>query len=152
MSEFRQRQHELNEHVQLFAKLSQMPERLTEKDLQRAIYLMSRAAEDLGRLMDARLPGCVCRRIEDENYSRLVYEKTCTHHSSLFHQEKALEEGYAKAEKALKDEARMKLVAAALSGAAGLCETTNDLDDEDLAKRAISIADETIRRITTEVG
>ena len=79
---------------------------------------MSYAAADLGRLMNARLPGCICRRIEDEHYSRLVYEKTCTHHSSLFHQEKSLEEGYAKAEKVLKDEPRMRVIIAALTGAA----------------------------------
>lgn len=146
MSGFRQRQHELNEHVQLFAKLSPMPERLTEKDLQRAIYLMSRAAEDLGALLDARLPGCTCRRIEDDNYSRLIYEKTCTHHSSLYHQEKTLEERYAKAEKTLKDEARMKLITAAISGAAFQVPQDAGL----FSRNALEIADDVIRRLLEE--
>jgi hypothetical protein len=60
----------------------------------------------------------------------------------------SLKAEYTKMEKGLKNEARMRLVAAVLSGAAGLPNDVDALDDEDLAKRAIAIADATIRQIT----
>ena len=58
---------------------------------------------------------------------------------------------YAKMEKALKNEARMKLVAAALSGTAGLRPDAEAIDQHGrnlYVENALEIADAAIRRIT----
>jgi len=57
-----------------------------------------------------------------------------------------LKADYKKMEKTLKDEARMKLVAAALSGTAGLSPIDHAPDH--LAITAIDIANDVIRRLT----
>ena len=64
----------------------------------------------------------------------------CFHHSQLYQLRETLKADYAKMERTLKNEARMKLVAAALAGAATLPNYTA----HDYAKRAVEIADETI--------
>lgn len=153
---FRTRARELRAFAERMAPLAKMPDRVTGADLQLAAELANKAAASLDELLEARLPGCICRLIENDNYSYLDYAEACRHHGNLFVQERQLKEGYAKAEKALKNEARMKLVAAALSGTAaahgtgdvpaGWTSVTGPAAGA-LVERAIAIADEAIKRI-----
>src|SRR5271163_864618 len=146
---FRKRARELRTCAELVGTLTQMPDRATEKDFQQAADLMAGAANDLVALLEATPPGCICRRIEHDNYSYLDYAEGCLHHRQLYVMRESLKADYAKMEKALKNEARMKLVAAALSGTA----TLRDLRDptagaENVVERALVIADEVLRRVT----
>lgn len=146
---FRKSAHDLKGCADLIRDLTRMPDRATEKDFQQAADLMARAADDITELIKAQLPGCICRRIQDDGYDYLDYAGNCRHHRDLYLHRESLKADYAKIERALKNETRMKLVAAALSGTAGR-PSDPDLDDDDLVKRAIAIADEAIRRITQE--
>jgi hypothetical protein len=146
---FSKRALELNDHAQFLENLvrigaiSYMPDHATEKDLRQAADLMRGAAIHLEELVSATPTGCICRHIENDNYSYLDYAEACLHHRQLYVLRESLKKDYAKMEKALKNEARMKLVAAALSGSAAVF-----VDDDILVQRAIVIADATIRRIT----
>lgn len=157
---FRTRARELRAFAERMAPLAKMPDRVTGADLQLAAELANKAAASLDELLEARLPGCICRLIENDNYSYLDYAEACRHHGSLFAQERQLKEGYTKAEKALKNEARMKLVAAALTGAATRHDTSEAPAGwtsvtgpavETVVERAITIADATIKRIAGDM-
>jgi hypothetical protein len=60
------------------------------------------------------------------------------------------EKHYEDAEKKLKDEVRVRLVAAALSGTAGAVLVTADLEVEDVVDGALQIADRAIWALTKE--
>lgn len=140
----RQRIDALNENAKSADDLAKVPDRILPTDLSNAAALMRGAALDMRELMEAKLPGCVCRRIDHDDYSYLVYSIDCRHHHQLHVLMEKLKTDYAKMEKALKDEARMKLVATALTG-------TTSLAMQDLSvfsRNAIAIADETIARLT----
>ena len=147
---FNKRIDQLNEGAQLIEDLARMPDRATEKDFRQASDLMRGAASDLVELVKAPLMGCVCQRVENDNYSYLDYAESCVHHRQLYALREKLREDYAKMEKELKNEVRMKLVVAALSG------TAVPLDSRDtptagsalVVARALAIADEALRQIT----
>jgi len=149
---YRNRARELQACAELVGKLTQMPDRASQKDFQQAAKLMEGAASDLEELVTAQPAGCSCRRIRDDNYDYLDYHEGCLHHRQLYLMREALKADYAKMEKALKSEVRMKLVAAALTG------TATPMDHRDLpiagiepvVARAIAIADEAIRTITAD--
>jgi hypothetical protein len=143
---FSKRAHDLRGCAQLIKDLTRVPDRATEKDFRQAADLMTGAASDLDELVKATPPGCVCRRIENDNYNYLDYAEACLHHRQLYTLRESLKAEYAKMERVLKNEARLKLVAAALTGAA----LALDLDVDDVTKRAVWIADEAIRRIAQE--
>ena len=144
---FSKRSRELNERARLVDDLARMPDRATENDFRQAADLMRGAASDLDELASATPTGCVCRRIENDNYSYLDYHEECLHHRQYYFLREKLKEDYAKMEKALKDEARMKLVAAALSGSAGMAP--NDVRElSTFAENVLEIADSVIRQIT----
>lgn len=149
---FRKRAKDLHGCAQLVKDLTRMPDRATEKDFRQAADLMTGAADDITELVKARLPGCICRRIENDNYSYLDYDEACAHHRELHLIRESLKAEYAKMERALKNEARMKLVTAALSGAAVLQDSRDKTTAAvgTLVEGAIAIADEAIRRITQE--
>ncbi len=145
---FRSRARELRAFAERMTPLAKMPDRATGADLQLAADLATKAADSLDELLKAKPPGCNCRLIEDDNYSYLDYAESCLHHRQYFFLREKLKADYAKMEKALKNEVRMKLVAAALSGSAGL-EPKDLLDHQDqLVQNAIMIADEVIRQLT----
>ena len=144
---FRNRARELRAFADRMAPLAKMPDRATAADLQLAADLATKAADSLDELLKARPAGCNCRLIEDDNYSYLDYAESCLHHGALFLREKQLKEGYAKAERALKNEMRMRLVAAALSGTAAVRLVTGVVPAERVVERAVAIADEEIRQI-----
>jgi hypothetical protein len=144
---FSKRSRELIERAQIVEDLSRVPDRMTEKDFRLATDLMRGAASDLEELIKATPPGCICRRIENDNYSYLDYAEDCIHHRQYYCLREQLKADYAKMEKALKNEVRMKLVAAALSGTAVPLKHDNPTPDT-VVLRALAIADETIRRIT----
>ena len=144
---FRTRARELRAFADRMTPLAKMPERATAADLQLAADLATKAADSLDELLKARPPGCVCRLIEDDNYSYLDYAEGCIHHRQYYLLREKLKADYAKMEKLLKNEVRMKLVATALAGSASLPEEDSP-DNDDIAKRAIAIADEVIRQIT----
>lgn len=145
---FRTRARELRAFAERMTPLAKMPDRATSADLQLAADLATKAADSLDELLKARPPGCNCRLIEDDNYSYLDYAESCLHHRQYHLLREKLKADYAKMEKALKNETRMKLVAAALSGSAGI-EPKELLDHQgQLVQNAIAIADEVIRQIT----
>ncbi len=146
---FRKRATDLRNCADLVGRLTEIPDRATQKDFHQAANLMAGAANDLEELVKGSLPGCICRRIQDENYDYLNYAEGCRHHGQLYVMREGLKANYAKMESALKNEVRMKLVAAALAGTAGL-SSGDDRDEDHLAKRAIAIADEAICRIARE--
>ena len=147
---FRNRARELRAFADRMGPLAKMPDRVTAADLQLAADLAAKAADSLDELLKARPAGCNCRLIEDDNYSYLDYAESCLHHRQYYLLREQLKADYAKMERKLKNEVRMKLVAAALSG------TATPMDHRDLpiagvepvVERAIAIADEAIRRIT----
>lgn len=154
---FRNRARELRAFAERMTPLAKMPDRATGADLQLAAELATKAAEHIEELVKAKPSGCICRHIENDNYSYLDYAKECIHHGQLYSLSEHLKADYAKMEKALKNEARMKLVAAALSGTAvsfnsrdtpaGWTNITGPAV-EIVVERAVAIADETLRRIT----
>lgn len=141
---FRSRISDLHLRAKLVENLAQVPDRAKEKDFHDIADLLKKTASDIEELIDAKLPGCICRRIDHDDYSYLVYAEECRHHHQLHAQTEKLKTDYAKMEKTLKNEARMKLVASALAGTAG--RAPQDLAG--FANNAIAIADETIARLT----
>lgn len=144
---FSRRARELRAFAERMVPLAKMPDRVTAADIQLAAALATKAASDLDELVSAKPTGCICRHVQDDNYSYLDYAEECLHHRQYYFLREKLKADYAKMEKALKNEVRMKLVAAALSGTAIIPEEDAP-DREDMVKHAIKIADETIRRIT----
>lgn len=145
---FSRRASELRAFADRMSPLAKMPDRATSADIQLAADLAKKAADDLDELVEATPPGCICRRIENDNYSYLEYAEDCIHHRQYHFLREQLKADYAKMEKALKNEARMRLVAAALTGTAGLPNDDDDPGADDLTERAIAIANEAIRQIT----
>ena len=131
--------NELRTQASLLNTLAKVPERASEKDLLGASDTMFLAASALDALMRARPEGCVCDLIDDRY---LAYHASCVHHGHLHVTLEALKAEYTKLEKTLKDETRLKLIAGALAGTAGLEPSAT------LAKKAIEIADEVIRQVT----
>ena len=140
---FSRRAWELRAFADRMGPLAKMPDRVTSTDIQLAADLANKAASDLDELVRATPTGCTCRRIENDNYSYLDYAEGCLHHRQYYLLREQLKADYAKMEKVLKNKARMKLVAAALSGSA-----TSAADLNHYVKQAVAIADETIRCIT----
>jgi hypothetical protein len=130
------------------APLAKMPDRATSADIQLAADLATKAASDLDELVKATPPGCICRRIENDNYSYLDYAEDCIHHRQYYFLREQLKADYAKMEKVLKNEVRMKLVAAALSGTAGMEAKEDQIGRNAFVENALEIADAAIRRIT----
>ena len=141
---FSSRVRELKERAKLVEDLGRIPDRAKEKDFRDLGELLKKTASDIEELVDAKLPGCICRRIDHDDYSYLVYATECRHHHQLHALTEKCKADYAKMEKTLKDEARMKLVTSALTGTA--CMAPQDLPG--FANNAIAIADETIARLT----
>jgi len=143
---FRTRSRELIDRAKKLEDLGKMPDRAVELDFRQAGELIRGAAADIQELVDAKLPGCVCRRIDHDDYSYLDYSLECRHHHQLHALSEKLKADYKKMEKTLKDEVRMKLVAAALSG------TARDRDEamtvDQIGINAIEIANDVIRRLT----
>jgi hypothetical protein len=142
---FSKRARELAERAKRLEDLGKMPDRAVELDFRQAGEMMRGAAADIQELIEAKLPGCICRRIDHDDYSYLDYSLECRHHHQLHALTEKVKADYKKMEKVLKDEIRMKLVAAALSGA--VRDDSNSTNAQ-LATDAIEIADEAIRRLT----
>ena len=144
---FSKRARELNERARLTEDLARMPDRATADDFRHAANLMRGAASDLEELVKATPPGCICRRIENDNCNYLDYAKDCIHHRQYYFLREQLKADYAKMEKALKDEVRMKLVTDALQA-----QTVHSNDPtEGMARLAIELADEVLRQLGSEV-
>ncbi len=126
--------------------LAELPDRLTKKDVEAAAKALRDAADDIDGLARAKPSGCICRHIEDDNYSYLHYDERCYHHGDLVRRTAAIKNDYEKAEKRLRDEVRMKLIVAALPGATAL----PDLNKEEAARVAIDAADAVIRQLLSE--
>ena len=127
--------------------LAKMPDRATSADIQLAADLATKAAADLDELASATPAGCVCRRIENDNYSYLDYVESCIHHRQYYLLREKLKEDYAKMERVLKNEVRMKLVIAALQAQT----VRSNEPDARMAKLAIKLADEVLRQLGSEV-
>jgi hypothetical protein len=156
---FRTQARELRSFAEKMSPLAKMPDRVNADDVKLVAELATKAADSLDELLEGALPGCICRRIHNDNYSYLNYAESCVHHGSLFALEQRLKEDYAKMEKVLKNELRVRLVAAVLSGTAAPPQasvTSKNWWEEPevgpsiggLVKRAIAIADTTIRQLT----
>lgn len=143
---YRKRAHDLHGCAQLIKDLTRVPDRATEADFRQVADLMTDAANDLNELIKATPPGCICRRIENDNYSYLDYAEGCLHHRQLYALSESLKADYIRMEKALKDEARMRLIAAALTGSAVNPQNTSI----GAVKYAIAIADEALQQVVTE--
>ena len=124
-----------------------MPDRATSADIQLAADLATKAADDLEELIAATPAGCVCRRIENDNYSYLDYVESCIHHRQYYLLREQLKADYQKLEGVLKNEVRMKLVIAALQAQT----VRSNEPDESMAKLAIKLADEVLRQLGSEV-
>ena len=142
---FRKRAHNLQSCAQLIKDLTRVPDRATEKDFRQAADLMTDAANDIKELIKATPPGCICRRIQDNDYDYLDYEEGCQHHRQLYLIREGLKADYAKMERALKNETRMRILLAVLTGAAALPPA---YAGSILIERAIALTDETLRQIT----
>ena len=147
MDRFRTRARELRAFAARITPLANMPDRATGADLQLAVDLATKAADSLDALLNATPPGCLCHLIENDNYSYLDYAKDCRHHGQYFHLREKLKADFAKMEKALTNEVRMKLVTAALTGTAGVPGTMTNNGRDNIVIRALDLADETIRRL-----
>jgi|HubBroStandDraft_6_1064221.scaffolds.fasta_scaffold865195_1 hypothetical protein len=145
-SQARSRARDLRLCGEEFRKLMDMPDRAKANDFRVAAEAMLKAADSIDALLDDNLPGCVCRHIENDNYSYLDYAESCRHHGGLYRQIAELKKSYEKTEKKLKDEARMSLVRAALTGAATATDGRLGPTPR-IVGNAISIADEAIHQI-----
>jgi hypothetical protein len=139
---FRDRANDLQKQADQLAMIAKIPNHATFANLNEAADLLTKAAEDIKELTQAKLPGCVCpyEGVLDHNYAS--YVEHCPHHRDLFLIRQRLKEQYAWMEKALKNEVRMGLVRAALTGAAESSVAPNRI-----VAFAILIADEAIRQI-----
>jgi hypothetical protein len=144
-SQARSHARDLRSQAGEFRKLVGMPDRAKAEDFKAAAEAMLKGADSIDALVDANLPGCTCRHIESDNYSYLDYAESCRHHGGLYRQIAELKKSYEKTEKKLKDEARMSVVRATLSGTADMPAT---LTVQGFVARAIEIADETLRQLT----
>ena len=144
---FSRRASELRAFADRIEPLAKMPERATSADIQLAADLVKKAANDLDALVKATPPGCICRRVEDDNYSYLDYAEECIHHRHYYFLREKLKADYAKMEKNLKNEVRIRLVAAALSGTA-LVRDGEIENPERHAIRALAVADAAIAKLT----
>lgn len=142
---FRSTARELRTFAEKMSSLAKMPDRVNADDVKLAAELTTKAAERIDELLHAELPGCICRRIDNDNY--LSYAESCVHHASLFALERDLKRGYAKMAMVLKEEVRLKLIAAALSGTAS-SYSMSPPPGPPVVERAIAIADATIRQLT----
>jgi hypothetical protein len=131
--------NELRKQATLLKSLAPLSERVSAKDLLGAVDAMQLAASALEELIRARPEGCVCDLIDDRYLS---YAESCTHHGHLHVLLEALKAEYVKLEKTLKDETRLKLIAGALAGTAGL------EPKQAIAKQAIAVADEVLKQLT----
>lgn len=147
LDRFRTRERELRALAERVAPLEKMLDRVTAADLKLVTDLATKAADSFNELLKADPPGCTCRLIETDNYSYLDYAESCRHHRQYHRLREELKEGYARMEKALKNEVRLKLVAAALTGTASSITTQSDAA---VVERAFAIADEAIRQIAGE--
>jgi hypothetical protein len=145
---YRKRVHELHSCAQLVNDLTRVPDRATEKDLRQASDLMTGAATDINDLIKTQPPGCICQRVENDNYNYLDYAEGCLHHRDLYRTREALKANYEKRERALKDEVRLRLVEMTLSGTAMSPDMDDGTNRAIVVKRAIAIADEALRQIT----
>jgi hypothetical protein len=141
---FTNRVRDLSALADRLTKLSALPERATADDFRSAAGQAREAANDLTELLKAQLPGCICRRIQDEGYDYLDYNERCPHHRQLYVLRETLKADYEKMEKKLKNAPRLQLVAAALTGAAA----TSGVDYDHDVKKALDIADEVLERLT----
>jgi hypothetical protein len=107
-------------------KLMEMPERVTREDLRKAVSALRAAADDTKTLMNYQQPGCPCRRIEDDNYSRIIYIKECQHHGHLLREVERIETAYKAAEQKLKDGVRLTFMAEALGGLADFSRAASE--------------------------
>lgn len=149
---FSKRSRDLIARAQIIDDLSRVPDRMTEKDFRLATDLMRGAASDLDELVKATPTGCICRRIQDNNYDYLDYAEACLHHRQLHTLREKLKADYAKMELTLKDEPRMRVLLAALTGAAlrymGSAGVEHTMNVESYVYNARAIADEVVRRLT----
>lgn len=154
---FRRQAQELRTFANRMAPLAKVPDRATSADFQLAAELATKAADSLDELLKAQPPGCTCRRIENDNYSYLDCAESCIHHRQYHLLSEALKAEYTKMEKELKNAARLKFVAAALTGIAASLNTGNapeswtDMTEptaNSIVARAIELADEVVRQIT----
>jgi len=144
---FSRRAAELRTFAERVEPLAKMPERARGVDIQSAADLARKAADDLDELVKATPPGCICRRIENDNYSFLDYAEECVHHRQYYFLREKLKADYEKMEKLLKNEVRIRLVAAALSGTA-LVRDGEIENPERHAIRALAVADAAIAKLT----
>lgn len=148
---FRTRARELRATADEVSCLTALPDDITapiasRHKLKTTVELLRDAAFDIEQLVGAKPTGCTCRRIQDENaYDYLDYAEGCLHHHELYQIRAHLKEEYVKMERVLKNEVRLRLITAALSGTARMPD-----DDDVLVKRAIAIADEALDRIARE--
>lgn len=144
---YRRRVRELGESTKLIESLAKVPDRATEKDFRLIIDQLRAAATDIEALLEADLPGCACRRVDRDDSYYLDYVESCRHHGHLFSRLASNKKHYEDAAQKLKDEVRGRLVASALSGAAGTVLVTMDAEVDDVVAIALRIADHAIQAI-----
>lgn len=128
-------------------KLRDMPERTTRAELDAWSAALVRAARYLDELTRTRLHGCTCRYHEDDDRSWVTPDPACPHHKHQIEEQAALAKHYAKQQKKLTDEVRLRLVAAAITGLAGR-PSVSSVDG--LAAEALQVADAVIAKILGE--
>ena len=144
---YRNRTRDLRARAEQLDQLVKMPDRVTSYDLRLASDLMTEAANDLDKLIKATPPGCTCHLVESDTHSYLDYAEDCLHHRDLYTRRENLKGSFAKMERTLKNEVRVRFIMAALSGVAA---RPNVDASGTLANYAISIADEALRQIVED--
>jgi len=146
------RARELRACADLIAGLARVPDRATPKDFAQVADLIRSAASDLEELVTAVTIGCVCRRVQGDTCDYLDYREGCLHHAGLHILSLQHKEVFARLERDLRNEVRLRMVAAALTGTAAASGSTLVSDalrsNHGIVERAIAIADEAIRQIT----
>lgn len=144
---FRKRAADLRSCADLVERLTRVPDRATRKDFEQVSDLMTGAATDIEKLIKAEPPGCVCRRIQDNDYDYLEYNEGCLHHRQLYLVREKLKADYERLEKKLKDEPRMRLLAAVLSDSLDKTSAPRLQPAAIVVDEALTIVDEAIRRL-----
>jgi hypothetical protein len=114
----RARVHEIMQIAERFQILASMPDHVTRADIEQAVSALRDSALKISFLIEATPVGCTCPRTEREDRSTFIdrYDPECRHHGRLHALEERGNKLYEDTRQKLKNEVRIQLVAAALTG------------------------------------
>ncbi len=131
----------------LVSDLRMMPERTTKEDLSHINAALTMALDLIRSMANSSLPGCTCKRYENDDRTWVEPDPNCQHHKWIEEQKKQIQAKYDESKKRLSDEVRIKLICAAFSSLTLDAQPSNYGVITAAASMAMKLADETLSRI-----